>query len=116
LQPARDALIVGVVDDQRLEIRFRVREHREQPALGVWLPAVHDREQGYGARLGLRSLDWPRRDRLQLAARRAVDDVPSAVAEPIANRVRGLEVALATPRDAFFEELLSAYPIRAFWL
>jgi len=43
--------------------------------------------------------------RRKLATRRAVEDVPSAGTQPLANRIGRLEVAIAPAFDAFGQEL-----------
>jgi hypothetical protein len=77
---------------------------------------VDDREDGDGsggrsrlvARLGL--------DRLELAAAGAIENVPPAMAKPLANRVGGFEIVLTTALDALVNQTLSFVPIRASWL
>jgi hypothetical protein len=91
-------------------------EHGQQPSLGVGLPAVDDREQRDRAWTRSR-LDRGRSlDRLQLAAGRAVDDVPTAFTQLIAQPVGGLEVAGPTKLDALLEDSLCFGPIRSSWL
>jgi hypothetical protein len=64
---------------------------------------VDDGQQG--DRAGLRR-GGARRclERLKLAAGRAVDDIPSAVSQLLANRVRGGEVVLAPAGYPFLEK------------
>jgi hypothetical protein len=61
---------------------------------------VDDREQGDDSRRGFGSGGRRGLDRLELAACRAVDDVPPTFTQPLADRVGGLEVARLTARDA----------------
>jgi len=60
------------------------------------------------ARLGLQ--------RLQLASRGAVDDVPPALAQVLANCVGLFEIALPAALDALVEKTLGFGLIRVFWL
>jgi len=53
---------------------------------------MHDGEQRHRPRYGLRRHAGRGFDRLQLAPRGAVDDIPSAGTEPIADGVGGFEV------------------------
>ena len=53
---------------------------------------------------------------LELAAGRAVDDIPSAVAQLEADAVGGVEVPRAAAIDALGEKLLGLFPIRSSWL
>ena len=91
-QPACDPRVAGVVDHDRFEIRLAVSEDREQPPLGVREPAVDDGEQGYRAWYGRRRRAGRGFDRMQLAARGAVHDVPTAGPEPLADGISGFEV------------------------
>ncbi|HET7421341.1 MAG TPA: hypothetical protein VFL27_13280, partial [Candidatus Dormibacteraeota bacterium] len=103
-KPPGDALVSGVVDHHGLEVGLHVCEDREQPALGVGSPAVDDGEQGDRARCGRAS---GRRgcNRPELAAGRAVDDVPPTVAQALPQRVGGGEIAKAPALDALGYEL-----------
>ncbi len=93
-----------------------MREDREQPALGVSPPPVDDREEGDGSGRRSRLVAGLGPAGLELAAVGAVDDVPAAVAKPLANRVGGLKIALTTALDALVKKTLSVVPIRASWL
>jgi hypothetical protein len=77
---------------------------------------VHDGEKrdgtGRGLRLGAR-LGF---DRLELAAGRAVDGVPSAGAQLLPNCVRSFKIAISPALDALGEEFLSLFFIRSSWL
>jgi hypothetical protein len=77
---------------------------------------VDDREQCDRARRWSWFIAERRLDRLELAAGRAVDDVPPAFAQPLANRISGIEVALPPVLDALFEKPLSLLLIRSSWL
>jgi hypothetical protein len=76
---------------------------------------VDDRQRGDRARCCGRGRRR-RLERLELAARRAVDDVPAALAQLLADRVRRLKVTGATKLDAPVEKLLSFCLIRSSWL
>jgi hypothetical protein len=103
-----------------------VGEDREQPALRIRLPAVNDREQGDLARDRFRLVARLGLQRLQLASRGTVDDVPPTGAQLVANCVGLFEIALPAAPDALVEKTLGcvlvekspcARPaIRAFWL
>jgi len=89
-----------------------VREHREQPALDVRAPSVDDRKQRDGAGLGLLAgLSWSF-ERLELAAFGAVEDLPPALAQALANGVSGREVALAPAQDALGDESVGLFSVR----
>jgi hypothetical protein len=77
---------------------------------------VDDREQRDGARGGWCGSLRLGLDGLELAAGRAVDGVPSAGAQPLAERVGSFEVAGPSALRALVEQLLSLGSIRSFWL
>ena len=77
---------------------------------------MDDREQGDVARRSFRLRAGRSLDRLQLAAVGAVDDIPSARAQLVANRIRGLEITVSPALDALVEKLLGGLPIRSSWL
>jgi hypothetical protein len=83
-----------------------VGEDGEQPALGVRLPTVHDREQG--DRAGFRCLGGARGrlERLQLAPFGAVHDVPPARAQSLAEGIGANEVLVPPALDALGEQLV----------
>jgi hypothetical protein len=80
-----------------------VREHRQQPALDVGPPSVHDRQQGDGAG------DWSwggarrRLQRLELAPVGAVHDFPPTFAQSLANRIGFCEVLGSSAGYSFSE-------------
>jgi hypothetical protein len=76
---------------------------------------VHDRERGDGAGDGARRR---RRcfDRLELASRGAVDDLPAGFPQALPNRVGGGEIPRAAKLDALVGESLSFCLIRSSWL
>jgi hypothetical protein len=77
---------------------------------------MHDGEQADGARNRTRFVAGCRLDRLQLAAAGAVQDVPAALTQPLADRVGGGEVAETPALDALVEQSLSFGSIRSSWL
>jgi len=77
---------------------------------------MDDREQRDGSRLSLRSIGRLGFERLQLAAGRAVDHVPSAGTKRFTDRIRGDEVTLQPALDALVEKALSLLFIRSSWL
>jgi hypothetical protein len=75
---------------------------------------VHDRDQRH---LAWRGRGLGRRfDGLQLAAAGAVDDLPTALAQLLADGVGLGKSALAPQLDAAVEELSGFGSIRSFWL
>ncbi|TMB87036.1 MAG: hypothetical protein E6J37_11505 [Chloroflexi bacterium] len=68
---------------------------------------MHDGEQRHRPRRRLLGGVSRCFQRLQLAPVRAVDDVPPALAQALANLVGSLEVAGAAARDALGQELFS---------
>jgi hypothetical protein len=76
---------------------------------------VHHGEHRHGARRRGRPRRW-RLDRHELAAGGAVDDVPPAVAQALADGIRGCEIARAAKLYALGDELLSLGLIRSSWL
>ena len=116
LEPARDSRVTRVVDQDCFEVSLAMREGGKQPALGVRLPAMDDREQGDVARRSFRVSAGRGLDRLQIAAVGAVQDIPSARAQLLANRIRGLEITVSPALDALVEKLLGGLSIRSSWL
>jgi hypothetical protein len=84
-----------------------VGEDGEQPPLDVGYPPVRDGQEA--DRTGSCGAGGPDRgfQCLEVAARGAVEDIPPARAEPLANFVGGLEVMLAPALDALGQQLLS---------
>jgi hypothetical protein len=72
---------------------------------------VNDGEERDPARCGRGLRGW-RLERLELAAFSAVDNVPSALTQTFADRVRFGEVSLASQGDATVDELLRLLPVQ----
>jgi hypothetical protein len=59
---------------------------------------------------------WLSPERLQLASGGAVDHVPPARTQLVANRIRGFEISRSPALDSRLEQSLSFGLIRSFWL
>ena len=105
MKPAGHARVARVVDHDGLEVRFAVREDGQQPPLEVGDPAVRDGYERHGARRCGLILSRRRLQRLELAPRGAVQDVPPTGAQLFTDRIARFEVAIAPALDAFSQKL-----------
>jgi hypothetical protein len=88
-----------------------VREHGQQPALGVWLPPVNDREQRDRALDRRRLVAARRLQSLELASFGAVDDVPPTGPQLFTEGVGGGKVALPPAQNALGEQSLGVVAV-----
>jgi hypothetical protein len=73
---------------------------------------MDDGEQGYGSSYRRRTRGRRRLQRLKLTAPRAVEHLPAAGAQTLANLISGREIALAPALDALGEQALGLLPVR----